>query len=671
MNKRSPTPQIKVGLVQINTGFSGQDYFPYSVGILQAYAQQHLQQPHRFFFGLPVYKRTAVDHAVAQLGDNDLVFFSAYTWNMRISTAIAEQLKRCNRRTLVIFGGPEVPDDVAPFLRQHPYIDIAVHGEGEQPFVEILEGFANGNWQNAPAISYRGSAGELISNPRAPRVKELDRVPSPYLSGVFEPLMAANPGEQWIGLLETNRGCPYSCAFCDWGSATASKLYRFDLQRVKDEIAWLGRNGVGYVFCCDANFGILERDIEIAQHVADVKARHGAPEGFSVQNAKNSSERSFTINKILSDHGLNKGVTLALQSVNEETLESIKRRNISHKDFARLQAKLRSANIGTYTDVILALPNETYTSFKDGVTKIIEDGQHDRIQFNNLSLLPNAEMSKPEYMEKYGFVVRETRVINAHGASTLGDDEIFETQKLVVGTKTMPTGDWIKTRVYSWMTNFLYFDKLLQIPLLTLSKLTPIKVGEAIEYFADHAQSPLIGRARQLFRNTALAILDGEPEYCESKRWLNIWWPADELQLIELCTEGRIDTFYVECQTAIERLMRQRHVELPPGLLADAFRLNRALLKLPAGKGAQTEVALRYDLWSFYHAALRGEQAALSRTPVFYRIDHGDKTPRDWQNWCREVVWWGNKKGAYLSRCERQSLSAPQMQSLTARPSLP
>ena len=64
--------KTKVGLVQINNSFSGQSYLPYSVGILQAYAQQHLSRPDEFEFLLPIYSRIAVDDAVEQLVDADL-----------------------------------------------------------------------------------------------------------------------------------------------------------------------------------------------------------------------------------------------------------------------------------------------------------------------------------------------------------------------------------------------------------------------------------------------------------------------------------------------------------------------------------------------------------------------------------------------------------------------
>ena len=85
--------RLKVGLVQINNSFSGQNYFPYSVGLLQAYAQKHAREPGRFEFLLPIYKCIAVQEAVDSLQAADVVGFSTYVWNISISLEIARRLK--------------------------------------------------------------------------------------------------------------------------------------------------------------------------------------------------------------------------------------------------------------------------------------------------------------------------------------------------------------------------------------------------------------------------------------------------------------------------------------------------------------------------------------------------------------------------------------------------
>ena len=55
------------------------------------------------------------------------------------------------------------------------------------------------------------------NNPNLPRLKDFDKVPSPYLVGIFDDLIKENPKERWLASWETNRGCPFSCTYCDWG----------------------------------------------------------------------------------------------------------------------------------------------------------------------------------------------------------------------------------------------------------------------------------------------------------------------------------------------------------------------------------------------------------------------------------------------------------------------
>ena len=95
---------MKVGLVQINNSFSGQNYLPYSVALLQAYVEKHAPGKHTF---LPlIYKRAAIDSIVQSLVTADLVGFSIYVWNERISLEIARRLKAIKPEMRTVFGGP-------------------------------------------------------------------------------------------------------------------------------------------------------------------------------------------------------------------------------------------------------------------------------------------------------------------------------------------------------------------------------------------------------------------------------------------------------------------------------------------------------------------------------------------------------------------------------------
>jgi radical SAM superfamily enzyme YgiQ (UPF0313 family) len=650
-NGTGPARPLNVGLVQINNSFSGQCYLPYAVGLLQSHLEANLVDKNRFRFLLPVFVRRPVGQIVDQLQNADVVLFSVYVWNLQLSLAVAKRLKASNPNTWIIFGGPQIPVAAASFLAEHPFVDVAVCGEGEPPVLRLMEGRDTGEWRTTPGIAYRDHQGRFIENPKGPRLADLNIVPSPYLTGVFDPLMRANPEQKWIALWETNRGCPFSCTFCDWGAATASKVYQYDLDRLHREADWFADHHIDFVFCCDANFGILPRDLDIAQYVAERKRATGFPQALSVQGTKNATERAYQVQKTLADAGLNKGVTLSMQSLDRETLKVVERANIKLETYQVLQQRFTRDRIETYADLILGLPNESYDTFVNGVSELIAHGQHNRIQFNNLTVLPNAPMADPDEMRRYEMAMVDSPIVNIHGSLAEADEDIVELQPLVVATSTMPRDEWVRTRAFSWMTALLHFDKVFQIPIVVAHELTGVSYRTILESFSegDLSRWPVIDRVRQFFRDYARAIQHGGPEYVRSERFLNIYWPADEFILIQLVADGEIDAFYQQAQSALLAGLGLK-ADDKSGLaeaLADAVRLNGALLKRPFTRD-RLSVPLRYNVWDYYRAALVGEPLPIAEQPALVAIDRERASWWTWDDYCREVIWYGNKKGAYL-----------------------
>lgn len=644
---------IKVGLVQINSSFSGQHYFPYSVGILQAYAMKHVREPERYTFLLPIYGRAPVREAVEQLKGAEIVCFSGYVWNIRLSLAIAEALKRRNPETLIVFGGPQVPRRDRPwaveeFLRENPFVDLAVHGAGERPFVAVLEHGLSKEWEKIPSVSFLGKTSTLRHTGMAPRFNDLSEVPSPYVEGVFDSLMAANPGEQWIGMWETDRNCPFTCTFCGWG-LLESKPVMWDLEQVFRDVDWFADHKIEFIFCANANFGLLPRDIEIARYVAKVKAERGYPQKLSVQDTKNVKKRAYEVRRIIHSMGLGTGVVISLQSVDPQTLRNVRRDNISLDDFFEIQSLFATEGIETMTDLILGLPGETYDSFAKGVSMIIEKGQHNRIQFNNLSIVPDAEMSHPVQIEDYGLQTVESNIVNVHGL--IEDDEVPEMQELVVATDAMPAEDWVRARRFAWMAGLVHFDKVLQIPLIVARELGGVTYRDLIELFSegklDPCSFPGLADVQRFFTEKARDIQNGGVEYCHAPDWLNIHWPADEYILIRLAIEGRLTPFFGEAERAIDLLLKSRAIEIPSAVIHDAVALNQHLLKLPF-QATDLEIECSCNVWEFYRSVVLGKPIALERGPHKYRINRTSEQWHTWDEWFEKVIWYGNKRGAYL-----------------------
>lgn len=644
-----------VGLVQINNSFSGQSYFPYSVGVLQAYAQRHLPNAADFDFLLPVFERIPVQQAVDQLAPADIVGFSAYVWNFRLSLAIARELKRQRPETLIVFGGPQVPNFPVKFLEDNPFVDVVVHSEGEKPFTQILTNLETRDWNGIPSLSYR-DAGGIVQTPRVERMRNLDDVPSPYLEGTFDPLMESLPGRKWIVIWETNRGCPFGCTFCDWGSNMLAKIGKWGLERLKAEVDWFAAKKIFYVFNADANFGILPRDLEIAEYFVEVKKRTEYPSKFSVQNTKSTTrdamEKSWRVQKVLSDGGLNQGVVVSMQSLHPPTLAAIKRDNMKPEFFKEIQERFTKGVVQTMSDLILGLPEETYDSFVRGVSSLIEGGQHNRIQFQNLSILPNAEMGDPAYQKRYGMETVTSRIVNIHG-SKAQDDEVAEMQQLVVATKAMPRNDWVRTRAFAWWASLLHFDKLLQEPLVLCHELAGIPYHSLIELFSESENFPEVEfsevhRLRRFFMAKASEIQNGGEEYCYSKDWLDIWWPTDEYALIRLTVEDRLEDFYREAELILTAACRRDF--LTRDMIRDAVILSRSLLKRPF-QSHDFSLTLWWNIPEYHRGAVEGKRVTLERGTT-YHIDRTSERWETWNDWFEKVIWWGNKRGAYQYSAE-------------------
>jgi len=679
--------KLIVGLAQIGNEFSdGQCYLPPSIGYLQTYTQKYISDPGSIEFLRMVYKRLPVEAGVAQLIHADIVAISVYVWNFELSCAIARELKRRKPEIMIVFGGPHVPDGLKKFGREkkssglikltrlrtsfterfhrnYPFVDIACHGEGESVFLKILEQKLSGadDWRDIPSVSYVRKDGTFIHNLRRPRIIDLGEVPSPYQSGTFDDLIQTFPEQKWIILLETNRGCPYACTFCDWGGATEDKLTKFPLEQVYGDIEWIGRHEIGHVFVGDANFGILERDTEIARRFAEIHEQYGFPKSVGTQNAKSPKEHSFEALAILDHSGIKTGGIMSFQSINEPTLKAIRRDNMNMEAYKVRQNKMAAEGTMMVTDMILAMPNETYDSFADGTSRIITEGQHNRIHFNLFSILPNAEAADPEYMEEYGLQTVSMKILNIHGRKEETPDGIDERQDLVVATKTMPSQDWIRTRVYTWTTNFLHFGKMLQIPLMVMHELGGISYRELIELFSDGSfdngfgckiclreeDFPIITDIRKFFIAEAGKITRGEEEFCHSTEWLDIWWPADEFAMIKLRVNGRLVDFYEEAQRALRFMRDVRSISVNDMMLEDAIKLNSALLKSPFHNSDLT-IQLRYKVWEFYCNVFIGQSAILEECPVEYCVDRTTESWDSLEDWLRKVVWWCFRNGAYF-----------------------
>ena len=385
-------------LRKLPTGYTA--FLPYAAGALWSYAKQSPQIAESYALREIFFLREPVDEVAARMEEPFLVGFSCSSWNTEYSKALARAVKRRFPDCHILFGGHNVPPGAA-MLEELPYVDFLIHGEGELGFQALLIELCKQkpDFMAVPGLSYR-TGHCAATNPEAALPSVAD-VSSPYLEGIFDPIVAAHPEIEWSAVWETNRGCPNCCAFCDWGQHKA-RVRQFSMERLTAEIEWLSANNVGYILCADANFGILPRDEAILDALIAARGRTGLPRYFNCNTTKTINEHLFRIIQKLNDSGLERvGPNFAMQSLSPVVLRNIGRKNLDEETVSLWIRRCRRAGYRTHTDLILGLPGETLQSFCEGVGKLFALGQHEGVQCFPCNLLPNAPMADPAYREKH------------------------------------------------------------------------------------------------------------------------------------------------------------------------------------------------------------------------------------------------------------------------------
>jgi putative methyltransferase len=453
--------------------------------------------------------------------DPVIVGFSCYVWNFRGSLAVAMEVKRRYPNAIIVLGGfsiPKLPSKIDNFYREHPYIDVLVHGEGELTFASLLREFiGNKSYHDIQGVTFKTLDVEagFISNPNANRIESLDDLPSPYLNGTFDEMIKRYGAKITGALWETNRGCPYSCTFCDWGNADVNKIKKYDLGRLREEIKWISNNDFYYMFFSDANFGIFaERDMEIAGYIADCHAKNGSPHHVITNWAKNKSEAVVAIAERLARGGVANNITMAVQSTNPETLKVIKRKNLHKGKIDTLKTLFHDKHIPTYVEIILALPLETYDTFAKGLNTILSNRLEDRFFVYLCQMLENTELDSPESREEYQLETRQCRHTVSNRKFEWSDEDV-EYEEFVVGTSTMPILDWRRAYNLGYFLTALYNHRAAFFPLIYLREnhgVLPVDMLEFIiaEIATNPGEYPIMERSFGVIDNQAQLMINGE-----------------------------------------------------------------------------------------------------------------------------------------------------------------
>lgn len=451
-------------------------YYPYSVGVVWAYATTQEGILENYRLGGLYSVKEPIEQLVDRMVDPAVVGLSSYVWNVAYNEALAKAIKARYPDCKMIIGGAETPNKSENFFADKPYIDYLIHQEGEVSFTGLLQSFIGlKDEETVPGISINRNGKTLMTGP-SQRITDLTLVPSPYTMGIFDHLPDMYPGKIWNAVIETNRGCPFMCTFCDWGGTTFSKVKKFGLERIQEELDWMGENKIELLTNTDANFGIFkDRDMEITEMLIATKEKYGFPVLFDTNWSKNATVQLVDMAVKLMEADMMRRFTMALQSTNQDVLNNIKRVNLKEEAMTKVSNTAFANDMSVNTELIIGLPGETWESWTTGLCDLLS--RDILVEAYNVTILQNSEMNDPEYKKKHGI----TQVTLKSYFSNIVD----EFQETLTGTKDLPEEQMKKLWLWTWYTTMMDSNGFTQIVTRYLNKRHGTPFEKFYEYMLD------------------------------------------------------------------------------------------------------------------------------------------------------------------------------------------
>ena len=390
--------------------------------------------------------------------------FSNYSWNLELSYEIAKWVKAINPNTVVVFGGPNFPTDIKEqkdFLHYRSHIDFYIQSEGEIGLAKLIEQLLDTKFdytklKNNKIVTTNSVYlwGNEIYVGDIERINDVNLLPSPYLSGMLDEFfdMPLTP------MLETTRGCPFSCTFCADGAKIKNKIHRFESERVKEELNYIATHvkQSDEIIITDLNFGMYQQDILTANLLAEAQEKFNWPIIVKGSAGKNKTERIIDVATILKGSWI---IGAAIQSTDSEVLSNIKRKNISLDSYRSFLGAMNQLNedASTYTEIIVGLPGDSkekhFASLRDAVESEVIN-----VKSYQAMLLVGTEMATETARKEYEFLTKFRVMAGGAGLYKYKDIKIkaLEVQEIVVGNNNMSFDDYLACRRMDFVLEGFY-----------------------------------------------------------------------------------------------------------------------------------------------------------------------------------------------------------------------
>lgn len=187
---------------------------------------------------------------------------------------MAERLKRVAPNTPIIAGGVFASMNAPEILADCPFIDAVGRGEGEELLVDYLANLDN--LGSVDGLVWR-NGDEVVDNGSRPILRDLDKFPYPdrkslpidYIESMPLDVPAVLSLDKFC-TMQSSRGCPYPCVYCDIPALADGKWRCRSPEHVLGEMQQLNDEGYRSVYLTDDHFLLKRKRItEICEGIID------------------------------------------------------------------------------------------------------------------------------------------------------------------------------------------------------------------------------------------------------------------------------------------------------------------------------------------------------------------------------------------------------------------
>lgn len=440
---------MKIALIELNHMTLGihTNTVPLGIGVIAKYLKLQMGDS----VDVRMFKDAEKFLKATETWTPDVLGLGQYAWNSELNLSMARRLKKRNPSLVVVAGGPNLELHTAErfqYLKEHSIVDICVCFDGEIPVATIIQRLMKG--ETIQSLKKAPGAGTYAIDPDTaqlaesheppPRIPSLDVLGAMYADGFFDEFLQ----DGYRPFLQTQRGCPFLCGYCHSGNLYHNKILFQSAENFRKDMDYLGNRFRGnhnvMLSMANANFSLFKEDFDIADAIRETQEKYDWPKIIEVNSGKDPKKLMAIVGRFKYKFV----PAIALQTTTPKVLKNVGRINIPFESFMNFQKEVGSTfNINPATELILSLPEETKESFLEVVRQVLNSGVQNIVIYTLMSLKGTALDTK-ESAQKHGHVFRYRLVPRCF--SEIEGEKIFETEKVVIGTNSMPYEDYRKLR---------------------------------------------------------------------------------------------------------------------------------------------------------------------------------------------------------------------------------